>query len=297
MPLPSKRERRLELRLRANELIELLEGTDAADPEATDARAGYEARLAEIGRSAGMAADAARAAGLDPLTLRHVAGDGGAGANLLEVAALPGKFSYSSLDTYERCPLQYAFRYVYKIPQPDRPVAAFAFGSAAHEAFEAFTRERRERLARGEEPPTREDLERHFRELWVPTAYGDKPTEEAYQRRVTDLLDNFWTGEVSSIGQAIAEEQALRPGDRGPRRRGAGGHHRLHRPHRPAAVRRGGGDRLQDRQAQQPEGRGGEPPALDLRPRLPGRPGPGHAGAGDPLLHRGEDSDEHHPDR
>ena len=89
MPLPSKRERRLELRLRANELIELLEGTDAADPEATDARAGYEARLAEIGRSAGMAADAARAAGLDPLTLRHVAGDGGAGANLLEVAALP----------------------------------------------------------------------------------------------------------------------------------------------------------------------------------------------------------------
>ena len=209
MPLPSKRERRLELRLRANELIELLEGTDAADPEAADARAGYEARLAEIGRSASMAADAARAAGLDPLTLRHVAGDGGAGANLLQVAALPAKFSYSSLDTYERCPLQYAFRYVYKIPQPDRPVAAFAFGSAAHEAFEAFTRERRERLARGEEPPTREDLERHFRERWVPTAFGDKPTEEAYQRRVTDLLDNFWTGEVSSIGQAIAEEQGF----------------------------------------------------------------------------------------
>ena len=209
MPLPSKRERRLELRLRANELIELLEGTNAADAEATAARAGLEARLADVGRSAAMAADAARAAGLDPLTLRHVAGDGAAGANLLEVAALPEKFSYSSLDTYERCPLQYAFRYVYKIPQPDRPVAAFAFGSAAHEAFEAFTRERRERLARGEEPPTREDLERHFRELWVPADFGDRPTEEAYQRRVTDLLDNFWTGEVSSIGQAIVEEQAF----------------------------------------------------------------------------------------
>ena len=77
MPLPSKRERRLALRLRANELIGLMEGTDAADPEAADARAGYEARTGGDRPVRGMAADAARAAGLDPLTLRHLAGDGG----------------------------------------------------------------------------------------------------------------------------------------------------------------------------------------------------------------------------
>ena len=50
---------------------------------------------------------------------------------------------------YDRCPLQYAFKYVYRMPPRDEPVAAFAFGTTAHAAFEAFTKERRERSARG----------------------------------------------------------------------------------------------------------------------------------------------------
>ena len=72
-----------------------------------------------------MDADAARAAGLDPLTLRSIALDSGAGANLLEVAPLPGRFSYSAFDTYDRCPLRYAFRYVYRMPT-SRPGGAGA---------------------------------------------------------------------------------------------------------------------------------------------------------------------------
>ncbi|MDQ3691541.1 MAG: ATP-dependent helicase [Chloroflexota bacterium] len=207
MPMPSKRERRLALRLRATELIGLLEGTDSADPEAVAARAAFEGDLAGAGQSAAMAADAARAAGLDPLTFRNIALDTGAGANLLEIASLPPKFSYSSFSTYEACPLRYAFSYVYRIPPPSKAVAAFAFGGTAHEAFEAFTKERRERAARGDAPPTREDLERLFRERWVPTGFGDRTTEEAYGRRVNTLLENFWSGEVSSIGEAIKEEE------------------------------------------------------------------------------------------
>jgi DNA helicase-2/ATP-dependent DNA helicase PcrA len=206
MPLPTKRERRLALRLRATELVGLLEGTDPADPEAGEAREALTEDLAAVGQAAVLDADAARAAGLDPLTLRVVALDSGAGANLLDVASLPDTFSYSSFSTYEVCPLRYAFSYLYRIPPPDKPVAAFAFGSTAHEAFEAFTRERRERQARGDDPPSREDLERLFHERWTPTAFGDRTTEEAYGRRVETLLANFWKGEVSSIGEAIAEE-------------------------------------------------------------------------------------------
>ena len=92
------------------------------------------------------------------------------------------------------------------MPPREEPVAAFTFGSTAHEAFEAFTRERRERAARGDPPPTREDLEREFRARWVPTGFGDKTTEEGYQRRVATLLDNFWQGEVSSLSEALHEE-------------------------------------------------------------------------------------------
>jgi RecB family exonuclease len=105
---------------------------------------------------------------------------------------------------------------------PDRAAAAPAleFGSIAHAAFEAFTTDRRERLARGEPPPTREDLEREFRSRWVPTAFGDRDAEQRYDRRVDTLLDNFWAGELSSIGEAIAEELdfelTLDPGDGGP---------------------------------------------------------------------------------
>ncbi len=220
MPLPSKRERRLALRLRATELVGLLEGTDPADPESAAARERFEASLADVGRAAAVSADAARALGLDPLTFHELALDSGAGANLLRVASLPPRFSYSAFSTYDTCGLRYAFQYLYQIPPPERPVAAFAFGTTAHAAFEAFTKERRDRAARGDPPPTREDLEREFRTRWTPTAFGDRPTEERYQRRVNTLLDNFWDGEVSSLGEAIFEELpfelTLEPADGGP---------------------------------------------------------------------------------
>src|SRR5690606_12683358 len=93
------------------------------------------------------------------------------------------------------------------IPEPARPAGALTFGSTAHAAFEAFTKERRERLARGDEPPSREDLERLFRERWVPSAFGDRVTEESYERRVETLLGNFWDGEVAGLGEAELEEQ------------------------------------------------------------------------------------------
>jgi len=205
MPLPTKRERRLALRLRATELVGLLEGTDPADPETVAAREQLAADLARVGLAASDAADVARAQGLDPLSFRSLALDSGAGANLLQVAPLPRSFSYTQFNTYERCPLQYAFSNVYGIPT-DRTVAAFTFGTTAHETFEAFTKERRERLARGEPAPTRVDLERLFRDRWTPSGFGDQATAERYARRVDTLLDNFWDGEVRTVSTAIHEE-------------------------------------------------------------------------------------------
>jgi DNA helicase-2/ATP-dependent DNA helicase PcrA len=217
MPLPTSRERRLALRLRASELVGLMEGTAATDPEVDLARGDLARELMTLTRSAASSADVARAEGLDPLTLRTVALDSGAGANLLDVAPLPRTESFSSFDTFDRCPLRYAFRYVYRMPERSDPVAAFSFGTTAHAAFEVFTREKRERLTRGDPAPTRDDLERAFRANWTPGEFGDKTTEDAYKRRVATLLDNFWTGEVSSLGQALREEEwfelPLQPSD------------------------------------------------------------------------------------
>jgi RecB family exonuclease len=206
----------LALRLRAAELIGLLEGIDGRDPEADDARRALGDQLRRVGEATSEGADEARARGLDPLTLRVVAFDGVAGANLLDVAPLPPKFSYSQFAMYESCPLQYAFRHVYRFPEK-QGTGATTFGSTAHAAFERFTRERRERLARGEAPPTREDLEAYVVAEWKPTEYKDRTTEDAYRHRVATLLDNFWAGELATAGDALHEELefdlALDPGD------------------------------------------------------------------------------------
>jgi DNA helicase-2/ATP-dependent DNA helicase PcrA len=203
--LPTARERRLELRQRAGELLDLLEGIDPGDPEAPAARAELGGRLAALAGEAMAAADGSRAFGVDPLTLRVLATVGGAGANLLDVAPLPATFSYSQMNVYEACPLQYAFQRLYRIPT-SRTVGALTFGSTAHAAFEAFTRERREAVARGESAPTRADLERLFLAEWRPDGFEERTTEEGYQRRIATLLDNFYEGELSSLGEALMEE-------------------------------------------------------------------------------------------
>jgi DNA helicase-2/ATP-dependent DNA helicase PcrA len=214
--LPSPRERRSALRLRAAEVLSLLEGVAPDAAEAGGARSGLLDELGRLGASAVAGADAARAAGLDPLTLRTVAADAGVGANLLAVAPLPGSFSYTQFDTYGRCPLRYALQHVYRVPTAET-VAAFTFGSTAHAAFEAFTKERRERAARGEPPPTREDLGQLFAAEWKPTGFPDATSEQTYRRRTATLLDNFWEGELATVGTALHEELGfvlrLDPGD------------------------------------------------------------------------------------
>jgi DNA helicase-2/ATP-dependent DNA helicase PcrA len=206
MPIPTAREGRLALRLQAIERLGMIESTSGADPEAEAARSALSADLTAIGSAVAEGVDSARARGLDPLSMRSVGLDTAAGGNLLNVLPLPSGFSYSQFSTYEECPLRYAFQSVYRIPS-SKTVAAFSFGSSAHAAFEAFTKERRERLARGDAAPTRDDLERLFRAEWPTGQFGDQTTEDTYQRRVGTLLDNFYEGELKGLGEALHEEQ------------------------------------------------------------------------------------------
>ena len=166
-------------------------------------------------------------------------------------------------------------------PPPSRPVAAFAFGSTAHAAFEAFTKERRERAARGEPPPTREDLEREFRARWEPDRLRRPDHRGGLPAPGRDAARQLLEGRGRIARRGAARGARLRAGHRARRRRAAGGHHRLDRPHRPPALGRHRGHRLQDRQrlsSQKSVRR--EPPAVDLRARLPRRPRPRHARSG-----------------
>ena len=194
--------------------------------------------------------------------------------------------SYSSLGAYDSARSSTRSSYVYRMPPREEPVAAFTFGSTAHAAFEAFTKERRERAARGEPPPTREDLEAAFRAQLDPDRLrrqGDRGGLPAARRDpARQLLDR--RGQ-QPVGEALHEELDFELTLDAGRRRAARRHHRPDRPDRPPAVGRHRGHRLQDRHGLGPEGRRREPPAVDLRAGLPRRAGPRHARAGDAVLH------------
>ncbi|MGD0863484.1 MAG: PD-(D/E)XK nuclease family protein [Candidatus Limnocylindrales bacterium] len=147
-----------------------------------------------------------RSAEPDPQAMAaHIA----AGGSPFDLVEPPDWFSYSSFDTFERCPRQYAFRYLCRLPA-EQPRPAADFGTAAHGAFEAFTRERRERLARGEPPPDRADLERCFESAWARTSLPAEADAETWRRRAEPMLDGFWAAESADQAGTVGEELRFR---------------------------------------------------------------------------------------
>lgn len=148
----------------------------------------------------------ARVARPDPQEMaEHVA----AGGSPLNFVAAPDWFSFSSFDTFERCPRQYALRYLCRVPgEPARPAADF--GSVAHAAFEMFTRERRERADRGEAGPDRASLGRFFDSVWERSSLASEPDAAEWRARAEPMLDRFWEVELAGAARTVAEESRFR---------------------------------------------------------------------------------------
>lgn len=68
--------------------------------------------------------------------------------------------SYSQIETFNRCPLLYKFRYILKIPAP--PAAAASFGTSLHLALKDFYQQ----IVAGI-TPTQKDLEDYLKTNWV----------------------------------------------------------------------------------------------------------------------------------
>ncbi|MCL4339083.1 ATP-dependent helicase [Patescibacteria group bacterium] len=93
--------------------------------------------------------------------------------------------SYSQIDTFTTCPLQYKYRYILKIPVP--PSAAGSFGSSMHEALQTFY----ERIKRGEKLD-KEKLLKILDEVWLPVGYGSRQYEDRMKERGREMLTNFF---------------------------------------------------------------------------------------------------------
>lgn len=132
-----------------------------------------------------------------------------AGGSPLDFTERPDCFSYSTLDTFARCPRQYALRYLCRLPA-EQPRPAADFGSAAHSAFQAFTRDRRDRAERGEPAPDRADLGRFFEAAWKGSSLVADPYAESWLARAEPMLDAFWTAESALTAETMCEEVRFR---------------------------------------------------------------------------------------
>jgi len=93
--------------------------------------------------------------------------------------------SYSQLDTFKTCPLQYKYRYIVKIPVPPR--AALTFGDTIHKVMYAYYSS----VQKGNKP-TKEDLLRLLDEHWSSLGFGDRAYEGKMKRQGRDILAGFY---------------------------------------------------------------------------------------------------------
>ncbi len=93
--------------------------------------------------------------------------------------------SYSQVETFKTCPLQYKYRYVLRIPVP--PSAALTFGDTMHRTMRDFY----ELVIAGADPDKNTLLTLYGRN-WSSLGFGDKRYEEKMKNQGEKLLEEFW---------------------------------------------------------------------------------------------------------
>lgn len=114
----------------------------------------------------------------------------------------PGvRLSFSRVDTYERCPLLFRFRYVDKLPQT--PTPDLSWGSAIHAALEAWWSQKLPT------PPPVDVLYRALYDHWEGTGFADMDREDklVWYRHARDVLTRHHELYAPQYRPAIACEQ------------------------------------------------------------------------------------------
>jgi DNA helicase-2/ATP-dependent DNA helicase PcrA len=93
--------------------------------------------------------------------------------------------SYSQIETFDICPLQYKYKYILHIPVP--PSAAASFGDTIHQTMKDFY----QRAIAGQKP-TKDDLLKILEENWSPLGYSSKAQEKRMKKEGEKILIGFF---------------------------------------------------------------------------------------------------------
>jgi DNA helicase-2/ATP-dependent DNA helicase PcrA len=119
--------------------------------------------------------------------------------------ALPGHFSFTQLATFEKCPMQYKFAHILRVPT--RGKAFFSYGKTMHNALYEFLFEL------GAKKGSYKQLADIYKKNWIDEWYDGKSEKETYFQQGLDSLKNFWADfsvrrpKIYTINGAPALEQ------------------------------------------------------------------------------------------
>lgn len=133
-------------------------------------------------------------------------------------ALLPKRFSYTQLSTFERCPWQYRYAHILKIPK--RGSHTQSFGQTLHKALEKFFKAAMERKMMSQsslfanprpqdagEPPSLEELLKMFDESWQDSWYRDEAEKNEYRQLGRDILREFYRMHTGQWPEVVAAEK------------------------------------------------------------------------------------------
>lgn len=93
--------------------------------------------------------------------------------------------SYSQIDTFNTCPLQYKYKHLLHIPVVPSP--ALSFGSSVHSALKDFYQ-----MVLDKKKPKVKNLFQALKKTWSPLGYASKAHEKKMYRQARRILKDFY---------------------------------------------------------------------------------------------------------
>ena len=108
---------------------------------------------------------------------------------------LPSHFSYSQLAAFEKCPLQYKFGFILKVPTKGK--AVFSFGKTMHNTLEKFLKWVNDpafaKASAGKKKNLFVELEKIYEKNWIDEWYDSQKQKDEYFKKGKDILKEFYT--------------------------------------------------------------------------------------------------------
>jgi DNA helicase-2/ATP-dependent DNA helicase PcrA len=134
---------------------------------------------------------------------------------------LPDKFSFSQLNAFSKCPQQYKFAFVLKLPRQGK--AAFSFGSTIHNTLQIFGQEWMKRNqavqknifgvsadSSGQEKELSfENLLKIYQKCWIEDWYESEDQRKKFQKKGKTILKAFYEDFRKNPPQILGIEQSF----------------------------------------------------------------------------------------